>query len=156
MPDLLNPLNLFALGFEILIKSLFALAIIKTLNEISEKNRKIVPGLVWLLVIPGFNVIWNFFVALRLSQSLKDELDERDFEVAGKPTLIIGLAYALISASALFIPQPKNVQDVQNGLLYGVLGIAAIVTFVQYWMKINWFKKVLQNDSVENDGKDQL
>jgi hypothetical protein len=148
MPDLLNPLNLFALAFEIIIKSLFALAIIKTLNEISEKNRKIVPALVWLLVIPGFNVIWNFFVALRLSQSLKAELDERNFEVKGQPTLLIGLAYALISSSALLLPQPK---DVQNGLLYGVLGIAAIVTFVQYWMKINWYKKVLQNDAVENE-----
>jgi hypothetical protein len=152
MPDLLNPLNLFALAFEILIKSLFALAIIKTLNEISEKNRKITPTLVWLLVIPGFNVLWNFFVALRLSQSLKDELDERNFEVQGKPTLIIGLAYAIISSSALFIPPPK---DVQHSLVYGVIGIAAIVTFVQYWMKINWYKKVLQNDLVEND-KEQL
>jgi hypothetical protein len=153
MPDLLNPLNLFALAFEILIKSLFAMAIIKTLNEVSEKNRKITPNLVWLLVIPGFNIMWNFFVAIRLSQSLKEELDERNFEVNGKPTLIIGLAYAIVSSSALFIPPPK---DVQNSLLYGVLGIAAIVTFVQYWMKINWYKKVLQNDSVENESKEQL
>jgi hypothetical protein len=153
MPDLLNPLNLFALGFEILIKSLFAIAIIKTLNEISEKNRKIVPGLVWLLVIPGFNVIWNFFVALRLSQSLKDELDERNFEVKVKPTLFIGLSYAIVWSSPLFIPPSK---DVQHNLIYGVIGIAAILTFVQYWMKINWYKQVLQNDSIENHGKDQL
>ena len=153
MPDLLNPLNLFALAFEVLIKSLFAMAIIKTLNEVSEKNRKITPNLVWLLVIPGFNIMWNFFVAIRLSQSLKEELDERNFEVNAKPTLIIGLAYAIVSSAALFIPPPK---DVQNSILYGILGIAAIVTFVQYWMKINWYKKVLQNDSVENQSKEQL
>jgi hypothetical protein len=153
MPDLLNPLNLFAFAFEVIIKSLFALAIIKTLNEISLKNRKISPALVWLLVIPGFNVIWNFYVALRLSQSLKDELDERNFEVKGKPTLFIGLAYAIVSSSALFIPPPK---DVEHSLVYGIIGIAAIVTFVQYWMKINWYKKVLQNDLVENDEKEQL
>lgn len=153
MPDLLNPLNLFALAFEVLIKSLFALAVIKTLNEISEKNRKITPALVWLLVIPGFNVLWNFYVALRLSQSLKTELDERNFEVKGHPTLIIGIAYAAISSSALFIPPPK---DIQNSLVYGVIGIAAIITFAQYWMKIIWYKKVLQNDAVENTEKQQL
>ncbi|HEY0054191.1 MAG TPA: hypothetical protein VGB63_02445 [Pedobacter sp.] len=153
MPDLLNPLNLFALAFEVLIKSLFVLAIIKTLDEISQKNRKITPALVWLLVIPGFNVLWNFYVAIRLSQSLKIELDERNFEVKGQPTLIIGIAYAAISSSALFIPPPK---DIQNSLVYGVIGIAAIITFAQYWMKIIWYKKVLQNDSVENTEKEQL
>lgn len=148
MADLLNPLNLFALAFEVLIKSLFALAIIKMLNEISEKNRRITPVLVWLLVIPGFNVLWNFFIALRLSQSLKEELDERNFEVQGKPTLFIGLAYAIVWSLALFIPPSKNVQ---HSLIYGVVVIAAIVTFAQYWMKINWYKKVLQDDMVEND-----
>lgn len=154
MLDLLNPANLFSIAFEVLIKSFFAIAIIKTLELISPQNRRIVPGLVWLIVIPGFNLLCNFFVAIRLSESLKNELDDRDFEVSGRPTLLLGLAYAIISVLPIFLPavtMPANTAaptpaDLKNLLPSGILGLASIVLFIQYWIKIIWYKKVLVSD----------
>ena len=156
MPDLSNPFNLLAVAFEIAIKSLFALAIINLLKEIQPHNRKIVPGLVWLLIIPELNLVWNFVVAVCVSSSLRKELDERNYDVKGQPTLILGLVYALLSCSALFIPVPKDIKDPSNSTVYGILGLAVIVFFVQYWMKINWYKTVIRNDSLEPETKEEL
>jgi hypothetical protein len=35
-------------------------------------------------------------------------------------------------------------------LLAGALNLAAIIFFVMYWFKINWYKKVLQEDLPED------
>lgn len=157
MSDFLNPANLSGVAFEVLLKCLFVLAFIKALEHVAIKNRKITPALIWLLVIPGFNILWNFYVAIRFSESLKKELDDREFEVKGQPTLILGLAYAVLSACSLFLPavaMPTNTaspspEEIKNILPYSILGLAWIIMFIQYWMKINWYKSVLKNDAEE-------
>lgn len=39
------------------------------LARVPPQHRKMEPGLVWLLLIPLFNLVWNFFVFLRLPES---------------------------------------------------------------------------------------
>jgi hypothetical protein len=82
---------------------------------------------------------------------LRKELDERNYEVKSYPTLILGLSYALISCSALFVPVPKNIKNTTDSAIYGALGLAAIILFIQYWMKINWYKTVIRDDSLEHE-----
>src|SRR5436305_313793 len=38
-------------------------------NAIPPQFRKIEPGMIWLLLIPLFNLVWNFFVYLRIPES---------------------------------------------------------------------------------------
>ncbi len=130
------------------INVLFCLALVKTLLQVKEENRRIKPLLIWLILVPGFNVLWNFFVVIRMSQSIKNELDSRDFEVEGNPTLYVGLTYAILSSIILFVPVPK---DLNYSIGVGVLAIAIITAFVQYWMKIVWYRNVLKHDSSENE-----
>lgn len=155
MLDLLNPVNIFAIVFEVLIKGLFAYSIIKLFKEILPENRKIEPRLLWLLVIPGFNLLWNFYVAIRVSASIKNELTSRNFDVKNLPTLTLGIVFSILSASAIFIPVPTKVTS-NISLLYGVLGLVAFAFFVQYWIKINWYKELFIKDSADNDQKIEI
>jgi hypothetical protein len=145
-------LYLISIAIGVAINVFFCLALVKTLSLVKEENRKITPILIWLILIPGFNVLWNFFVVIRMSQSIKNELDSREFEVEGNPTLYVGLSYAILSSVILFVPTPK---DLNYSLGVGVLAIAIIVAFVQYWMKIVWYGKVLKQDSDESEVQDQ-
>lgn len=145
-------LYLFSIAIGVAINVFFCLALIKTLSLVKEENRKITPILVWLILIPGFNVLWNFFVVIRMSQSIKNELDSREFEVEGNPTLYVGLSYAILSSIILFVPTPK---DLNYSVGMGILAIAIIVAFVQYWMKIVWYGKVLRQDSDESEVQEQ-
>jgi len=150
MSDLLNPLNIFAIAFEVLIKGFFAFSIVRLLAQIKPENRKIQPGLVWLLVVPGWNLIWNFFVAFRLAESIKKELENRDFDVQGQPTIVLGLIFSLISISTLFIPVP-TAATTTSSIIYGVAGMAALIVFVQYWSKISWYRQLFIKDSEESE-----
>ena len=42
---------------------------------IPQQFRKMEPGMVWLLLIPCFNIVWLFFVLPRLAQSFKAYFD---------------------------------------------------------------------------------
>jgi hypothetical protein len=39
------------------------------LLALPQQHRRMDPGLVWLLLIPLFNLVWNFFVFLRVPES---------------------------------------------------------------------------------------
>jgi hypothetical protein len=80
-------------------------------------------------------------------------LESRDFEVSGSPTLIIGLIYSFLSALVLFI-SPDMLKEQSIGL--GIFGLAVIIAFVQYWTKVNWYKKVFQKDSEANYPDEQV
>lgn len=150
MPGISPILYYLFLALNLAINIFFCLALIRTLSLVKEVNRRMAPVLIWLLLIPGFNTFWNFFVAFKLSQSIKNELDSRDFEVNGEPTLFSGLSYSIIgtiylilSLVILFNPQEK---ESNLAVAFNVSGLLVIVTFIQYWMKVIWYKKVLQND----------
>ena len=64
-------------------------------SRIPMQFRKQEPGLVWLLMIPCFNVVWNFFVYPRLADSYKAyfaSVGRADVGDCGKG---IGLAYSI-------------------------------------------------------------
>ncbi|MBC8053000.1 MAG: hypothetical protein H7Y13_08040 [Sphingobacteriaceae bacterium] len=155
MPDI-GSLSISALFFDILIKSLFVLAIIRTLQQVNPVNRRISPVLVWPLIIPFLNLLWNFFVAIELSRSIRNELASRDFEVKGYPTLIYGILYALINLGSFFVAVPTDIQNLHKNYLYVFFSLAVVIIFILYWTKINWYKAVLINDSAENESKDEL
>ena len=103
-------------------------------------------ALVWLLLIPGLGLFWNFKVVSSVASSLHKEFTERNFEIEDRPGFLYGMIYAVLSIapSILLIIMPSLI------LLAGVLNLAAIIFFVMYWFKINWYKKVLQEDLPED------
>ena len=45
------------------------------LSAVPEEHREMEPGLVWLLLIPCFSIIWNFFVFPKVSRSMNIECE---------------------------------------------------------------------------------
>lgn len=114
--DNLDPATLFAVyGFIFLIifAVLFAATIVvcllvsKCYTQIPEKHRKMTPGQVWLLLIPCFGIIWNFFVFPGLFKSYKSYFDSIEVTAQGDTYIQVGLWYAIccaVTSTCWFIP----------------------------------------------------
>ena len=70
-------------------------------KRLPEQFRLMNPSLVWLLLIPCFSLVWNFFVFPRLSASYKnyfDSIGRTDVGTCGKG---IGMGYAICMVCGL-------------------------------------------------------
>jgi hypothetical protein len=102
----------------------YLLTLQKALERCAPPNRAMTPGLVWLSLIPLFNLIWNFFIVLALAKSLGNEFRSRGMQAEAEPGQSIGLAYAILFCCAI-VP------------FLGILAaFAGIVMWIVYWVKI--------------------
>ena len=113
----------------------YILAVSRVLNKCSPSSRTMQPGMVWLLLIPFFNIIWNFVVVLAVAKSVGKEFQLRNIPSAdpepGKP---IGLAMCICGACGI-IP------------FVGLLaGLAYLVLWIIYWVKVNEFSRALDQE----------
>jgi len=143
----INPQDLSALGFAALINILilvfFCKSLIKTLSYIQPGNKALSASTIWFILVPGINLIVNFIVVFGMSKSIAKELESRDFEAIKRPTFDYGILYAILSLGPLvaLFPIPE-----EYTVAVAVISFSQIFFFVQYWMKVNWYKAVLQND----------
>ena len=104
-----------------------------TLKEVSPENRKMNPGQVWLLLIPLFNIVWQFVIVNRIADSLKNEFIKRNILIdEDRPGYSIGLAYCILGCCSC-IP-----------VLSILTSIAGLVCWIIYWVKISDYKRKLQ------------
>ena len=157
MEYLNNPQALLPFGIAALIKLtiliLFCRTQVKTLSLIEPENKTIQPWLIWLLVI--FENILSFFVVIGMSKSISNELRSRNFEEEKNSALTPGLLYAVLGlVSFLILALEFNGVTIPSSLtaLIAVIGFSQIFFMVQYWTKIAWYKKILENDDFENSG----
>ncbi len=106
-----------------------------TFNEISPENRKMEAGLVWLTLIPLFGLVWQFIIVNRMADSLKLEFAKRNIkEVEDRPGISIGLTFCILFCCSI-IP-----------ILGFLTGIAGLICWIVYWVKINGYKVKLQQN----------
>ncbi len=132
MPGLLRPTHLFIFLFVFLIPlalNMIAIVIVYAdYQRIPPRFRKLEPGLVWLLLIPCFHVVWNFFVYPRLAESYKACFDSIGDMSVGDCGRGLALGYA-ICAAASAVP-----------LLGCLTGPVALVLLVLFLVKANELK----------------
>jgi hypothetical protein len=97
-------------------------------NRIPPQFRRQQPGMVWLLMIPCFYVVWNFFVFPHLSKSFKAYFDSVNRTDVGDCQEGIGLAYSICCVASI-VPY-----------LGCVTGIGALVLLIMYLIKTNDLK----------------
>lgn len=98
------------------------------LKRVPAEHQKMSPGLVWLLLIPLFNMVWLFFVVINTSGSFKSYFDAQERSDVGDCGKGIGLAWA-ICAVASIIP------------MIGILiGLASLVLMIIYLVKATSLK----------------
>lgn len=126
----------------------YCLTLQKALGRVSPENRKLAPGLVWLLLLPLavstplafltslkilqfavgiFGLVWNFVVVLQLAASLGAEFKKRSLPGPAAPGKPVGLAMCILCCC---MPIP---------LLGVVAAIGGLVCWIIYWVKIAGF-----------------
>lgn len=113
----------------------FILTLQKALRRCSVENQAMSPGLVWLLLIPFFNLIWDFFVVIEISESLSAEFQKRGILAEPYPGKSIGLAWAILTACSI-IP-----------IINMFTGIVSLICWIIYWIKIAGYSKQLVHES---------
>ena len=98
-------------------------------NRIPARFRLMDPGLVWLLLIPCFYMVWNFFVYPKLSRGFKAYFESVNDATVGDCGLQIGTFYAVAVVCTL-LPCVNY-----------VAGPAAIVLLIVYLIKVNELSK---------------
>jgi hypothetical protein len=102
----------------------FCLTLQKCLNRCTPQCRTIAPGQVWLLLIPFFNLVWQFIVVSRISSTLANEFRLRSMTKEPEPGKSLGLAFCILFVCGI-VP------------FLGILaGIAGLICWILYWVKI--------------------
>lgn len=113
----------------VLISVVVCYFIYKPLSTVPEQYQKISPAMVWLLLIPLFNLVWGFFVYPRVSQSLKQYAAARGNHGLAATDCGETLGWIIPSlVVAGFLPIPIV------GLL---IPLANLVILILYLVKIN-------------------
>lgn len=109
----------------------FLLTLFRCMNKISKENRTMEPGLVWLNLVPMLNLGWIFYTVIKIKESLEKEFASRNLRGDGDFGYKIGLTYAILGCCSA-IPY-----------IGALPGIAAIVFWIMYWLRISAFSKKL-------------
>ena len=111
----------------------------KDLAAIPEEHQKQSPAMVWLLLIPLVNIVWNFFVFPKIAESFKsyfDSVNVLDVDDCGKQ-LSMFLCYCVVAMVVVsFI---SNILPIL-GTLNCLLSPAALVLLIMVLVKFNSLK----------------
>jgi hypothetical protein len=128
---------IFVVGLMLLPAIFYLLSLSKALERCAFESRTMSPGQVWLLLIPLFGMIWHFIIVGRISSSLRNEFTRRSLPLAeAEPGKSLGLAMCILAVTSV-IP-----------LLGIVTGIATLVCWIMYWVKITDYSRQLQAAAV--------
>ena len=109
----------------------------RALDRCSPSNRVMSPYLVWLLIVPLFNVIWHFVVVLSLSKSLHREFEHRGMNDSPAPGRNVGLAASILLIAGL-VPY------------LDFLLIISVLCWIVYWHQISDYAAKLQPETNES------
>ena len=115
----------------------YIMSLQKALNRCAPENRAIQPAMVWLLLVPCFNVVWHFFVVLKMARTLGAEFQKRGLAESPAPGKTLGLIMCVFICCAA-IPIP---------FLRPLAGLGGLVCWILYWVKIAGFSKKLEPEA---------
>lgn len=156
---------LVILGAALIVGFMIAFAYVRTLqralNKVSPHNRQMEPGMVWLLVVPGFNIIWQFIVAFMLPGSLRREFCERGQDDGSNYGKSLAFSQAILSIAPVLlilylIATQIRYQNTRISLypnyftILLMLNMIFLVMFFRYWSKIASYSNQLTLTIREN------
>ena len=122
---------LFIIALALIPVIFFLLTLQRTLDAISIENRKMPPLNVWLMLIPLFNIVWQFIVVMKIADSIADECIRLNIPVKEtRPTYNTGLTWNICSVCS-FIP---------------LVPLVSLIFWIMYWVKVNEYKNLIINN----------
>ena len=140
-------LGLIAVGI------LYLLTLQGALAQVAPQNRKMQPGMVWLLLIPYFSTIYMFFVVKNISESLEAEYRMRGMNVEAKPTYNIGLVCFILGVVSLVLGFAASILPSFIAL---VVIVGYYVCWIIYWVQVAQHKNALKNAPMYQQGVSQI
>ena len=126
---------LFVAGVGLILDLIVCFFLYKVFNRVPVQYRVMEPGLVWLLIIPCFNLVWNFFVFIRLSRSLKRYFNSVGNQTVGDCGEGMGLGYSICEVARL-IP------------CVGIMvWVVALVLVILYLVKVNQLSELIPQNA---------
>ena len=123
--------GLIALAILIIPAIFYLLMLQKTLNRCSPESRAMQPGMVWLLFIPLFNMVWHFFVVINMDKSLTTEFQKRGIPDNPASAKTLGLVMCGLFCGGI-IP-----------CIGPLIWLGGLVCWIIYWVKIAGFSRKL-------------
>ncbi len=115
----------------------FLAAAVRVLLRIEPENRRIEPGLVWLNLIPIFNLLWMIVTIERVGESIRNEFQSRGrhrrTESYGKTS---GLAFMIL----WFVGLPFAIGGSPCTFVFWFF---AFIYWVVYWAQLSGYAKRL-------------
>ena len=133
-------LILVAIAISITIAVLYLLTLQNVLKEIAPQNRLVEPSSVWLMFIPLFNLIYPFILYPKISESLRNEYNFRGIGKVGDYGRGIGITMPILGLCG-WIP-----------IIGGLAGLANLILFIIFWVKMSEFKNELKKSPKTNNG----
>jgi len=119
----------------IVITVLICLFLVSCFKRIPEEHRRQEPNMVWLLLIPCFNVVWNFFVYPKLAESYQSyfaSIGRPDVGDCGAKLAMTYCVLVVVTTCISWIPFVS--------LLSCPLGIVILVLWILFLVKANNLK----------------
>lgn len=96
----------------------------KPYSKLPAEFQQMKPGMIFLMLIPLFGLVWAFFIALQLPASFKSYFDSVGDTTVGEAGKGVALAWAICSACSL-IP-----------IVGGLPGLAGLVLLIIFIVKL--------------------
>ncbi|TNF46819.1 MAG: hypothetical protein EP305_09910 [Bacteroidetes bacterium] len=131
---------LIVLAISLTIAILYLMNLQNLMKEVNQKNRQVEPGNVWLMLIPLFNIIYPFILYPKICDSVKAEFEFRGKPETGDYGRALGITMPILGLVG-FVP-----------FLGTFAGLANLVIFIIFWVKMAEYKNKLRNMPKTGDG----
>ncbi|MFH0916194.1 MAG: hypothetical protein V1912_07065 [bacterium] len=131
--------GIILLGIILIPWFLFLLNLQTTLNRVSDRNRAMPSGHVWLNFIPIFNLGWFIYTVTKVRDSVKAEYQSRGWTPDGDFGYNVGLTAGILAIASFFIGWVP--------VLGWGIAIALLVCWIIYWLKTSDLKNRLGQGS---------
>ncbi len=126
---------------------LYLLTLRKSLR-LTQKYHDISPGLVWLLLIPIFNLGWQFYILKNITKGIKGKFNEMG-KACGDGGWSIGLAFSILAF--MYVCVLEFIPDIRI-----LFSIGTFFTWLIYWNKIVKFNRlILPTQAPESTSQDE-
>jgi hypothetical protein len=123
---------IFLLGFLALFLA-FLFTLNNTLLVIKPKNRHTQPSSVWLMLIPLYNLVWQFILYRRLINSITAEYKARGYHETAEQSYRIGVTSAIVLITSSFASRSESIPP----LIETLLTLTGLVTWGIFWIQIS-------------------
>ena len=138
---------LFFLGF-LAIGIAFIMTLKNVLLAVRPLNRTTQPSSVWLLLIPLFNLVWQFLLYSKIRDSINAEYRSRGLSSSADVTY----SWGVTSATILLLTTIVNSFTERTSALRlwsSLVSLIGIITWVVFWIQMHQHKKQLQRLPLE-------